>query len=349
MLLGKVRRAYKQRILLKSVLGSMRLLGQKVKFRTLRRFDFQAIPDSKSFLTWHKRPRLTAGNLSPSSRLDHSDTAIVLQGPVRGEIKFVAETVKLYRRLHPGVHIIVSTWEGTPKENLLLLSELGAEIILSEPPKYPGVSNTNLQLVSSKAGLAAAQERGVVYSLKTRVDQRLYSPAALSIMKNLAGIPVLPAQASAAVGRLVALSSNTFMRRIYGLSDFLTFGRTEDVLAYWSPPLTNPDQFDTEPNIFALGAVSEESRGYPEVYLCSSFLQRHHWNLKWSHDDWVHALVERFVIADASSLDFFWNKYSSREYLWRRYGELPALEEIAWGDWIELSNDRAKEVNPNSH
>jgi hypothetical protein len=279
--------------------------------------------------------------------LDHSDTAIVLQGPVRREIRFVAETVKLYTRLHPGVHIIVSTWDDTPKENVLLLSELGAEIVLSQPPKYSGVSNTNLQLVSSKAGLEVAKEMGAMFSLKTRVDQRLYSPAALSIMKNLAGRPVLSAESSIPVGRLVALSSNSFMRRVYGLSDFLTFGRTQDVLDYWSAPITAPKVPLGGTQMIDPSHLADETREFPEVYVCSSFLERSGWRLGWSLQDWEKALVARFAITDASTVDFFWNKYSSREHLWRRYGDIPHLQEVTWGDWIELSY-RSLQVSLNS-
>jgi hypothetical protein len=336
LLLSKVRAAYKQGTLLKAVFASFRLLGQKVKFHTFRRFDFQAIPDSKTFLTWHKRPRLTSNNLSPSSMLEHSDTAIVLQGPVRREIRFVAETVKLYTRLHPGVHIIVSTWDDTPIEDVLLLGELGAEIVLSQPPKYSGVSNTNLQLVSSRAGLEAAKKMGAEFSLKMRVDQRLYSPASLSILKMLAGVPTGPTFRPSSLKRIAALSTDTFMSRIYGLSDFLTFGRTEDVLEYWSAPITVPKVAVGGTEMNDSSQLADCTKEFPEVYVCSSFLERTGWHLGWSIQDWHKALVSRFAIADASTLDFFWNKYSSREHLWRRYGEISHLREVTWGDWLEL-------------
>ncbi len=293
---------------------------KKPRILRSKRIDFSLlIPDASTYFTWHRRPRRLSEYKSIPSAAHHEDTAIVLQGELGSSIEFAIETVKIYRQNFAGVKIVISTWQGALASDLEKLKELGCTIVLSSIPQSPGPSNRNLQLISSNAGLRAGMENGAKYLLKTRLDQRMYSPHALSLMKGLMNRFPLSGPTGTQSERLVITSNNTFINRIYGVSDFLTFGASRDVLAYWNT-----------------ASKSEKPEEFAEVYFCRNFLEATGWDCNETLNDWKRVLQSRFIVVDGVSLDFFWNKYSSREVLWRRYGTIPHLEEVTFGGWVEL-------------
>ena len=86
-------------------------------------------------------------------------TAIIMQGPLVREDDFTLETVKIYEKLFPGTVIIVSTWEDSAEEYVKKLSELSnCIVLLNEPPKFSGILNLNMQVVSTLAGIKKAKE-----------------------------------------------------------------------------------------------------------------------------------------------------------------------------------------------
>jgi hypothetical protein len=44
-------------------------------------------------------------------------------------------------------------------------------------------------------------------------------------------------------------------------------------------------------------------------------------------------------VIDASSIDFYWEKYSKKEYRWFDYTKNKKLEEITFRDWMVLVSD----------
>ena len=105
----------------------------------------------------------------------NSDTGIVIQGPVNKIGIQLGQTVKQYKELWPGTHVIVSTWKSSDPGILKSLKALGAEVVLSDEPDLPGPSNANYQVTSTLAGINKLQDLGVLMCLKTRVDQVLYN------------------------------------------------------------------------------------------------------------------------------------------------------------------------------
>lgn len=325
---GSVRVSKQQRKFVGSGQGELGLRKPRI-FRQ-QRLDFSLlIPDLESFFTWHRRPRASKNYFSLPSDWNHEDTGIVLQGDLKASKEFTAETVKLYKKIFPGVKIVVSTWDTAHEKDLASLRALGVTVISNPLPEPIGIYNRNYQLLSTHSGLIQTKTLGVKYLLKTRVDQRLYSPHALSLMKGLIGAHPLSGPGANQNARIVAISNNTFISRVYGLSDFLTFGLAEDILKYWQSE--EETQLDTPRQ----GIESPEL--YPEIFFCSRFLKQTGWNCAWSQEDWQLALKHRFIVVDGTSLDFFWNKYTSREILWRRYGQIPQFEEVTFGRWIETA------------
>jgi hypothetical protein len=323
------------------VKGFPQLLGDRFfwlskKYKLIGKFDPERFFSWNSFFTWHKRPKLARDLSSLRKRLSHDDVCIVIQGSISGGSKFVVETILSYKSMFPGAEIVVSTWETSPGKDLDRVRATGVNVVTSSLPRTPGVGNSNLQIVSSEAGVRLSLKLGKEFTLKTRSDQRIYSPSAISLMKFLVQkfplVHNLPNQLS----RLVFTSTGTMLKRVYGLSDFLTFGKTLDVLKYWS---ITDEESPAYINLARLSKYPEFSNPeiVPEVKICSQFLQRTGWKLEWTQEDWRRALIDRFLVLDAASLDLYWNKYSSREYLWRRYDD-DETDEFTFGDWADLHN-----------
>lgn len=271
-----------------------------------------------NFVTVLRRPIRSSGVSGRGITGDESDTAIILQGPIMENYSFTVETCLIYKSIFPGAKIIVSTWVDSPPTALRQIAEV-AEVVASEPPINPGPWNVNLQLVSAINGATRAVESGATFTLKTRTDQRIYSPESLRMMKRL--LEVFPVSEGWDMQkRLIVGSKNTFLRRLYGLSDFLMFGVSSDVWQFYNS--SDPKYPSTL-----------RETAYPEVSTTANFLQRSH-NLSWTHDDYMKALGECFLVVDSASLDFFWPKYSSKEERMRKYRSEDFREEISFASWL---------------
>lgn len=288
--------------------------------------------DGGAFISESIRPR-SIQNYHPHWVPDshHDDVAIVLQGGLGPDPSFVAGTVAYYRQIFPHSAVIVSTWSDETPSALEDLGRRGAKIVLSAKPRNHGTSNANLQMVSSCEGVAAAARMGVSYVLKSRSDQRIYSEHALSLLKGLVHAFPLGSNSGSQQARLVAMSLNSFLYRLYGISDMLTFGTVADVVRYWDGHL------DDRPAIETVRATTHREFSHLrlcEVSFCADFLEATGWQLQWSLSDSWQACIDRFCIVDASSLDLLWPKYTTRENRWRSYDGNPQFEEWSLGAWI---------------
>src|SRR6185503_18530873 len=109
----------------------------------------------------------------------------------------------------------------------------GAMVVLSDKPEYAGYSNINNQIKSSIAGIFKAKELGVKYVMKTRTDQRIYGLNVVDYFINL--IRIFPLKnINVQKERLIVPSLNTYLFRIYGISDMTMFGDIDDMILYWN-------------------------------------------------------------------------------------------------------------------
>lgn len=294
------------------------------------------------FHTWHSRPKSSTDVHIEAIILEEIDTAIVVQGPIIKEWNFTEESLLLYRKHFPKSPIVFSTWESEDQQILQRIRNLGVHVVLSKYPKIPGLANLNYQIVSSRNGVQYAKSLGAKFTVKTRSDQRFYSPIFISSLKaDLALTNTSDDQLQ--VGSLVTLDIDTFRFRLYGVSDFMTFGLTEDVLNYWSCQLDSrlniplgKEHFET---LFA-----QSKAELPETYLAVKYLEKIGVPLNWTVKDWWEIATTNFVVTDANSLDFFWPKYSRREHRWTFYGEnsdLAPLDNALW----KVIKARNKEIN----
>jgi hypothetical protein len=229
-------------------------------------------------------------------------------------------------------------------------------LVLSEKPKNRGISNINLQIVSTFNGINYAKINGAKFILKTRTDQRLYATNIYEYFRNLQSI--FPPYSNLMNNRIIGISLNTFLYRMYGLSDILMFGQVDDILKFWSVNLDERDPDVTNHTSKKRETLREYAEwNVAEVYLTTEFLKSIGHIPKWTLDDSLETYRKYFCVIDKESIDLFWNKYSISEYRWLRY-QLPfsAFREITFRDWLRIYiNNKSYKVdeslldNKNSH
>ena len=77
----------------------------------------------------------------------------MLQGPVITTHDYTLETIKIYKKIFPKSHIILSTWQDENTEYLKKINSDDCIIIQNKKPDFSGSSNINLQIASSNAGI----------------------------------------------------------------------------------------------------------------------------------------------------------------------------------------------------
>jgi hypothetical protein len=281
-----------------------------------------------AFRTWHERPAY-ATNVSPVlNSISGSDVAIVIQGKVVEKHSFTLETVAIYRKIYPQAQVILSTWNSTKPETVQRARALGATVLLTdEPTSPPGNANVDLQILSTVQGLREAGRFGAKYGLKTRTDQRIYNPMALDLMKGLISSfsPNIDRSNQSQQMRVLVTDLGTFKFRLYSMSDFLHFGLLEDLERIWD--------LEAVSKLAGLGLSSP-----PEVFLCSHFMDSIGRARENSLQDWWTFVRDNLIVLDASSLDLFWPKYSSREYRWRQYDGPKTHNQFSFADWMSLQS-----------
>jgi hypothetical protein len=229
------------------------------------------------------------------------------------------------------------------------LENFGASVILNEKPKNRGISNINLQIISTRRGIEYAKKKGAGFILKTRSDQRLYATNTYEYFRNL--LSIFPPHSKFVNQRIIGISLNTFLYRMYGLSDMLMFGDVNDVLKFWSVKLDDRDpdlpSDASTPSEVTLREFAEWNAC--EVYLTTEFLKSVGHTPKWTLNDSWDAFRKYFCIIDKESIDLFWNKYTTLEYRWLQYNlPLNAFSEITFRDWLRIyKNDGPCEADEN--
>lgn len=269
-------------------------------------------------------------------RLSTADQfAIVVQGPVISESDFTIETLALYRNNFPTAILILSTWQMSVRTQSVLKS-IDVHIIQNEGPENPGISNTNLQVVTARAGIRAAKELGAKYVVKTRTDQRIYHPSLDAYLFSLVeAFPLLgnfPQQKK----RLVGISLGNLKYRMYGVADMFLFGHIDDMLLYWDIPLDERQDCFTERQKAGNTWRQHAKWRVCEVYFCTEFLKRLGRQIEFTLDDSFDVLGKHFVIIDKDAIRIYWHKYTLNA---DRYANDDLFDpEVTFNDWLMLYN-----------
>jgi len=286
-----------------------------------------------SLFTFHLRPKKASDICSESTEI-YSNFAVVIQGGIGKYSDFLVETIKLYLKTFPRSHIIVSTWSDEKSETIDRVKNLGVVVLLSDAPEKNGYGNINLQLVSSYRGMKYASDNGIKYCIKTRADCRMYRSNIAPYLKGLLRVFELDA-AHAARGRVVATSVNTCKYKVYGITDILLFGYTEDLCMYF-----NPQDFEEgliENGFGEYPAIINNTPVVAETYLCARYLKNIGEELDWTLEHWWKCLKDYFCVIDVDSIDMFWYKtdwmYEKRFY--RSYAS-KSHRAVEFSDWLAL-------------
>lgn len=260
--------------------------------------------------------------------------SVVVQGPVHtAGTKRVLQAI---RRLLPDAQLILSTWKRSDTEGLdydiCVYSEDPGDAPLN---RHTGErNNINRQIVSTQRGIAKADRP---YLLKMRTDFEILSLNFLRYFEQHSG------EAEVFQNRVLILDHKTRNCRVIPVpfhpSDWLMFGRREDVSAYYAAPLM-PEKVEMWfcHRADVGGLFSNPYHQFtPEQWLCLNFLQT-----KWSihcrhyHDNTPEnrTLTERFF---ARSCLIY--PYSEKEFLFTKYRPdcfWDAFTLLSQEDWMDL-------------
>jgi hypothetical protein len=230
-----------------------------------------------------------------------------------------------------------------------LLDSLDVIVIYNVKPVYHGESNINLQIVSSSRGIIKAKELGAQYVIKTRTDQRMYSPNVDQFLFNIIELfplhPGIPIQKK----RIIGISMNTFQFRMYGLSDMLMYGHIDDMLLFWNISLDTRKFNSNDKNLANSSLRNFAHWRICEVFLTTEFLNKVGQKLQWTLKDSWEMFANHFCIIDKESLDLYWGKYDFLEYRWTRYGNaINIYSEFTFKEWLNLYCNLNK-LNPPEH
>ena len=225
---------------------------------------------------------------------------ILMQGPLVHKNDFTLETLSFYRSVFPNVKIILSTWDSECSLTCKKIEKTGVDILTSELPQITGISNVNLQLISTNAAINYLGDENQ-YILKTRTDHRIYSSDNwLAYLRKKCEMSI-PGQGLEK--KLLICNLNMFQSRKYVVSDMFMFGKNKDMKCFWdvSHQKTNQDTY-LDNDIFGFHGA--------ETHIMNKFLKLVRWNILKTRSDSDEFLHSYFSIIDKDVLELFWFKYN---------------------------------------
>lgn len=309
-----------------------RLLFWRSSFRSV--FHGASLRYQDFFLNVHIRKSSPSRAVpAPSPSIHANDSlAIVLQGPFVVEEKFTENSWRWYADCYPQAIKIFSTCDNVSSKRRRIAEELGWEIVQNDPPNDSGPANINFQLVTSRAGLARAKQRGAAFALKTRSDQRIYRPDFLRLLFLFHSLFPSDKGIGLQRERLVVVSHNSFIFPKPRLSDFLMFGDIDDMLLYWPSPgklrVGVREQFPQSNFV-----------DVPEELLLDRFLIAVGRKKFLTAPELLEEIAQRFIVIDGSALQLFWPKYSSVEERWSS-GVSQESTNLDFSEWLALRSSQ---------
>jgi hypothetical protein len=241
---------------------------------------------------------------------------VVIQGPIMKD--FTLRMCEFYARTYPSVKFILSTWEGEDLSEFENFSAGNFEICKNLKPVFPGPSNINLQILSTQLGIQKLEEYGITHILKTRTDVLLGNPQFLNYLSWM--------KKKGNSNAIVFSSFNSFLFRLYSLTDQVMFGNFEDIKQYWSSELVKQG----------------EEISFPEKYLFRKYLAHFDFDIVESFETYLAALENYAVIADHEQLGQIWNKgvFTSLSYRWRGANFPNSMSPLSTWLWESIKDNQ---------
>lgn len=234
-----------------------------------------------------------SGQIPVTTLIPEEKIGVVVQGPINKQ--FTQKICSFITNTYPNVKVVLSTWEGEVTDQFDAIKSLNFKIIKKPMPANAGPSNINLQIVSTISGVKFLEQMGCTHILKMRTDTFLSDPQFLNylIWMNSKG----------SSNALVFSSFNSFLFRLFSVTDQVMFGNVENMLLYWDIQLESSSKFDE----------------FPEKYLFKGYLKLKGFEPVDTFESYLDALRNFAVIADHEQLGQVWNKgaFTSLGYRWR--------------------------------
>jgi hypothetical protein len=303
---------------------------------------FASLPASAVFADASARARLSwaeqVAATAPRTRSPQSANAIIVQGPIWHGV--TAQVLRVTSALHPDDVIVLSTWSDTAPEALEEAAPLVDEIVLSDRPASGGIQHRNYQIVSTRAGIARAAERGAQRILKTRSDMAVLADGLFDKAQRwMARLDQRAATSAGLRHRLIVPSSFTRKFVLYHPSDMVMLGAAPDMVRYWSAPLDpRTGELLAAPWIDR-AIVDVSAEGNPaESYLGTQFCRAiGRPMLGTLADSWAF-YRDLFAVVDNDWFDLLWYKNLSIPDATVRRG---VRQTISQGFWERLDSGRA--------
>jgi hypothetical protein len=171
----------------------------------------------------------------------NSEISIVVQGglDVGWDLRYSADYL---REVLPGATLILATQKSAVKA-FEGASSFDKVVLTDDPGALPsvkfggGAHNVNRQILSAAAGMAAVT---TPFAMKLRTDAYLSSRKVVDIWQNWGEQNLSTrtrGRARILIASIFSLNPRFDERLAYHLSDFIQFGRTEDLQSFWNCPL----------------------------------------------------------------------------------------------------------------
>jgi hypothetical protein len=270
-------------------------------------------------LTTYRVKRLeTRSEITIQKNEFSNQIGILIQGQLVPGVTY--QICKRYRNLYPKTLIVFSTWHGEQHQDIQRITMLGIDVIFNQTPKSQGPSNINLQVISTQAGLAALEKKGVKQVLKNRSDGILSSDYFLEYLC------FLYLKYSENGKRIVVPGYNSFLFRLYSPTDQFQFGSLETLQKFWSCPLVLHESADFR---------------FAESYLVRNYLSHFGKHAEFTIEDSLSVYRDYFVIADNAELGLVLNKGTRSEVSnrWAIDGYPQQYSELHFWNWLDLTSD----------
>lgn len=286
---------------------------------------------SNAYISFVLRPKFAKNFKQRSTeKKRYDDVGIIIQGAIgtEEEIKFVRNTIQIYKKIFPKINIIISTWVDS---KIKIKNTKYLKIIKNDYPRNNGNFNINYQIKTTSEAIKIFKSKGKKFILKTRSDCRILKPNTISFLKSL--LDTFPTRNNSK--RIFALNILTTKFRPYGLSDILLFGHIKEIDKYFAP--------EEEEQIFKkykLKKIYNNTFVAAEILLCVRYLLNNGITLEWTNKHWWKILRDYFGIIDAESIDLFWYKHDWL-YEKRFIRNYPYISSrcIEFNEWISLYNN----------
>jgi len=298
------------------------------------------------FLSVVMRPKFSKEVNYLSFNNEKKKFGLIIQGNISEQKDFLIESLKIYKKIFKNVYIVISTWE-TETKHLKDLKHLSNHIITNQMPKNKGVANVNLQTTSTYNDLKHLKIKKIKYCLKSRTDCRIYNPKTFIYLYNLLKtFPVKQSFKKKLQNRILASSNYSCKYRLYGITDILLFSSTSELLNYFDKEFFH--EGIKKIGINNINYMKQNNYITAESYLCAKFLNKIGIKIEWTMHYWEKMLKEIFCIFDASSVDFYWNKYE-KIFEQRRRVNYSYYDDrgLTFADWFTIYSSKEFILKPN--